>query len=251
MKYHRFLLESWHHRPPKGQLELFAAILVVATMLVVGYVLFLVDSGVSAFYKQKLGFLANQGAQFAAGYTGSNATGAAQTFVSALAPKIGMSSAGLNVQVTDTIVNGKPAYACVVSGSFPLIQGSVLPATISLSSSTSVPKAGSAPSIIILTMVGNGNKFNYPGAVSGSVTGNGNSVGSGSPGGSSPGSGTSTGNGNSNTGTGSVTGNGNTNTGSGNTTGNGNNTSGSGTTTGNGNTTGGSLNSTGNGNSVQ
>lgn len=229
----------------RGQIELFTSILAVATIFVVGYSLILIDTGLSAYYKEKLQFVAQQGASFAADYKKKDVNVATQRLVSSLCQQMNLQASNLKVAT-----KSGQAASCSVSASFPIIQGSVLPATISLSDVESSSGGSGASSIIKLAIIGNGNTFYNPGgSVSGSVLGNGNKVvTTASASGPDPGNGSEIGNGNTNTGSGSVIGNGNNNSGSGNTLGNGNMNSGSGNVTGNTNTNSGSGNVTGNGN---
>jgi hypothetical protein len=240
------LMLSRASRSQRGQIELFAAILVVGTIGVAGYAFLLVDTGLSAYYKEKLQYVAQQGAAYAANCKDKDVNSATQKVVSAMCEQ-------MNLQVSDLIVDassGQPA-SCKVSASFPIIQGSVLPARISLSDvETSLGSSGSA-SIIKLAIVGNGNTFYDPGgSLGGSVLGNGNKVvvGPSTPNNGS-GNGSSLGTGNTNTGSGNVIGNGNNNSGSGNVVGNGNSNSGSGNIVGNGNDGSGTGPVIGNGNS--
>ena len=255
------LMPSRARRSQRGQIELFAAIFVVGTIGVAGYAFVLVDTGLSAYYKEKLQYVAQQGAAYAANCKDKDVNSATQKVVSSMCEQ-------MNLQVSDLIVDtsgGQPA-SCRVSASFPIIQGSVLPASISLSDVETSSGSSGSPSIIKLAIVGNGNTFYDPGgSLGGSVLGNGNKVvvgastpNNGSANGSSlgiantnTGSGNVIGNGNDNSGSGSVVGNDNSNSGSGNVVGNGNDGSGTGSVIGNANSNSTDMGVIGNGNSVK
>lgn len=230
-------------RSSTGQLETFAAEIVIGTLVVIGFVFFMLDAGVSGFYKQKVGFISSQAAQFAANYSGKKVQPATEQFVKELCAQMGLNVTSLVVQASVSKMNGTPVASCQVSGVFPLLtfEGNCLPASVNITDAAiAVSAPGASGQSGSLTIVGNGNSvFDQNGLLpTGTITGNGNTfvgattVGNTTGNGNANTTGNTTGNGNSGT-SGSTTGNGNSGT-SGSTTGNGNaNTSG--TTTGNGN----------------
>ena len=152
-------------RRADGKIEGFAAELVVGSFLVIAFVFFLLNCGIAALYKEKLGYITAEAAIYSAGYTGTDVIPATEKYIAGLCTQMGL-PASLTAKVTEITLNGKKSMRCQVSGTFLLLQGSSLPMTVDLTD-TSVAMIGTSPtSTMNVTIVGNGNTvtYNVPGA---------------------------------------------------------------------------------------
>ncbi len=102
-------------------------------------VLLLMNTGVATYNKEKLGFIANQAAIYAATYSAYlTDTTKRQTnvssMVSSLLTSMGLNSSNTTVTVTDTTVGAQPAVSVTVSANLPTVMAanfsSVLPQQI-------------------------------------------------------------------------------------------------------------------------
>lgn len=111
--------------------------------------LFVVNAGVSAFYKEKLGFVTNQSAKYAATLPNSvNPEPQTQVVARGLLRALGMTDPQPNIDVKRVNVAGQPGVQVKVTVSLPLIQGSsVLPRTIVLQDSSTALASASTGQI--------------------------------------------------------------------------------------------------------
>lgn len=83
--------------------------------------MFILNSGVGMYYKQKLMPVTNLAAQFAAAHASdSNVDEETANFVRDLMPKLCMAPSNLQVKVETITVGSEPAMQVTVSNSFPL-----------------------------------------------------------------------------------------------------------------------------------
>jgi hypothetical protein len=115
---------------------------VVGLMLVIGgtvlCVLLLINSGAATYNKEKIGFVANQAATYAATLPSDSTRQAlVTTTVNSLLESMGLSSTNCSVTVSDITVASNPAVSVTVSASLPTMLssnfGNLLPQQIQMS----------------------------------------------------------------------------------------------------------------------
>jgi hypothetical protein len=135
----------------------------VGLMLVIGggvmASLFLLNCGMSAYFKQKLEIVSNAAAQYAATLPPSDdlptKTTLTQQFVQQLMPQVGVRSINLSVNLDNSTVGTQTGISATVTNCFPLFgNGSILPATIQLSDSSWATTSGNGS--------GGGSSWNGP-----------------------------------------------------------------------------------------
>ncbi|MBI4533545.1 MAG: hypothetical protein HY711_06320 [Candidatus Melainabacteria bacterium] len=136
-----------------------ALLLVVAG--VVGGVILLVNVGMSTYYKEKLGFVANQVATYAATLSASNDITAKSTDLAKdLMTKMGLPS-DATVTTETTTAGGKSAVSVTIqTGSLPLFgKGDILPLKISLRDTAVAIKGAGFSDFLVLGGSPDGNTF--------------------------------------------------------------------------------------------
>lgn len=121
-------------------------------------VLLLMNTGVATYNKEKLGFIANQAATYAATYSAYLPDAATRqsnvsSMVTNLLTSMGLNSSNTNVTVTDTTVGAQAAVSVTVSANLPTIMSanfsSVLPQQIQSSFTAVAIKAPYATQYVV------------------------------------------------------------------------------------------------------
>ncbi|MBI4532377.1 MAG: hypothetical protein HY711_00400, partial [Candidatus Melainabacteria bacterium] len=125
-----------------GLVEGMLGLVLIIGGIVCGTIL-LVNVGIATYYKEKLGFISNQAANYAASLDPKeNISDKTKDFVKELMPKMGFANSGLEVTTALSTVAGKQAATVTVASSeLPLFgRGSILPLTLSLKDSATAVK---------------------------------------------------------------------------------------------------------------
>ena len=110
-----------------------AAGMVFVTIGVVCSILLLVNAGLSFYYKEKLGFVCDQSARFAASKDQSTREADTKKYVEELVKAIGLPADQLSVQIKDTDIMGAKHVGVHVEANFGLISdGRVIPGFLRL-----------------------------------------------------------------------------------------------------------------------
>lgn len=111
-------------------------LIVIASILAT---LFMVNSGLATYYKEKLGFITNQAASFAFQLPRTaDPTGPTTDFVNNLCTEIGLPASGISVKANNTInISGKPAVIVTVTANCKIFgKDSIFPVSIPMSDTT-------------------------------------------------------------------------------------------------------------------
>jgi hypothetical protein len=107
--------------------------LLITIPLVVMLSFFVVDSALGSYYKQRLGCLLDQAAEFGANYpVGKDPLQPTEEMVASLLRRSSMQALKLKVKAKEIEVEGNSAIEVSATGEFPLLQGSLLPVSIPL-----------------------------------------------------------------------------------------------------------------------
>ena len=108
--------------------------LLIMLPVVIGSAVFVVDSGLTSTYKQKLGFVLEQAANCAVNLPPeADINKQTEVVVKDLLQKSALPSSNLKLKIENTTVGDNDAISISCTASFPLLQGSVLPIAITLS----------------------------------------------------------------------------------------------------------------------
>jgi hypothetical protein len=123
---------SYRRQSGQGLTEGVAGLLLVTTGIVLG-VLLLVNSGLLLFYKEKLAFVTDQTAKFAATLSSDTRDDDTEKFAKELLGKVGLPSKQATVKVDDTTLAGQAAVSVAITDNFGLFgNGEILPKASSL-----------------------------------------------------------------------------------------------------------------------
>lgn len=126
----------------------------VVAAIVLG-TLFLVNAGVSTYCKEKLGFIANQAADYAAVLPPDGARqGLVQNMVRELVSKMGFSTSGTQVSIQDLTLVSRPAVKVTVTTPFSTflsaVGGNIIPPLITMSDSAVALNNGWYPAYAVV-----------------------------------------------------------------------------------------------------
>ena len=94
---------------------------------------FLINAGLSTYYKERFGQVASEGLSYSSTYLGSADVNLdTQVFIGELFNKMNVPASNINCKVEKTTINGVDALMCTTKSDFDLIKGSPLPYKISL-----------------------------------------------------------------------------------------------------------------------
>lgn len=133
-------------RSSKGQLMASVDLMIMIPATVV-LVLFLLNVGVAMYYKQKLGFISNEAAKFAASCHNSDSAAKTQEFVKAMLVEMGISSSDQHIEVKPCSLAGRHGATVKIqlSGLSMIGNGMVFPSVIPMEdTSTATDQFGGA-----------------------------------------------------------------------------------------------------------
>jgi hypothetical protein len=109
-------------------------------LVIIGFIfsaLLLMNSGSASYNQEKLGFVANSAATYAATYTGSSRQTDVTNMVTDTMSKIGLDTSNTNVTITDVTLGRNPAVSVAITAKLPVFMGgafnNIMPQQVQLS----------------------------------------------------------------------------------------------------------------------